>query len=191
MKKYSYLFNVVLLAFAALTGWMVWSSSHKLANKSSSLDKPDGFMTHIEMTQFNKDGKINFILQSPNVSHYPIENSTLMSKPSFTIYSDFGKPPWHITSQHGKATGGTDTVFLWENVVITQQSESKQSTTNMNSEEVYYYPNQRMAETSKDIIMKQPRLEVDATGLKVYFDTGIAKLLSQVKGNYDPTKNSS
>jgi lipopolysaccharide export system protein LptC len=186
MKNRHYLFNLFLLLLAAATGWMIWASSDNSTDEGSSAGKPDGFMTNVDLTQFDKEGHVTFKLTTPRMTHYPADNSSLMTTPQFTVYSktDSAKEPWDIVAKHGKTSNGIDTIFLWDDVIMTQPSNG----TKLSTIEAYYYPNKRMAQTSEGVLMQQPGLAINAKGLTVYFDTGIAQLLSEVRGQYDPAK---
>lgn len=186
MKNNVYLINVLLLVIAAVIGWLSWNTTNlKVMKSPKNTDPVDAYMVNADMTQFTKDGKLNFILNSPRMAHHETSNTTSLTSPKFKIYNDNGIP-WDVTADNGMAYDGIEKINLWDDVDIHGIPDHATKPITLLTSKADYYPNKRFAQTDQPVQIKQTDSEVRATGMKVYFDTSSAQLLSNVRGEYVP-----
>jgi lipopolysaccharide export system protein LptC len=189
MKNRAYLINLVILFIAALSVILFWSDRNFKVKKKLPLHSksPDAFMTNVKVSQFSIDGKLNFILNSPKLTHFNANNSTDITNPHFVILKK-NNDTWNITAKNGQALDGLERILLWDSVKIIGAPQGSPSNIELFTDKATYYPAKYFAETDQDVNIIQNDSNVRATGMEVYFNTNVARLLSNVRGQYDPNQ---
>lgn len=191
MKAYTFILDLFLLCLVALTGWLIWSSS-----KYTSAATPkrqltmDAFVKNVDTIQYTATGQKRYHLASPKVKHYKEDASAHVAQPIFDIYSADGEP-WQITSDYALIIDDGEQINLVDNVVISGLHTKTHKNTRLTTPKATYYPSSNTAESSSDVTINQPGTNIDATGMETFFNEGNIKLLSNVKGSYNPNVNPS
>ena len=200
MKSYSFLTDILLLLLVTITGFLLWDSSQYSSNNSIDTEKDntpdqkqqnhyDAFATGIVGTQHNEKGQKKYKLSAPALKHYKSQDLTLIEQPELYIYNK-GEFPWVVTANQAKAINGLKEITLLKNIQISGIQTQDYKGSILKSSEIHYYPNKNQAITYKPVTIQQPGLLLNATGMEILFDKSNIKLLSQVKGQYDPQTKS-
>lgn len=147
--------------------------------------KPDQFMIGVTATKFGETGALHSRLTSPDIRHYPQDNTALVLQPNITVFQDTS-PPWHITAKRAQASHGLQVIHLYDNVKMHQAAGADNQETTLLTQAMTFYPDRRFAETQKPVTLLQPHNRVDTVGMEVNMADGWVKLLSQARGVYSP-----
>ena len=169
-----------------LSGWSIFlSKKAPITLSQTSPDQPDAFMEDVVAIIMSKEGKPRLKVETPKMFHYAKNDSTEFTKPHVTIYRQ-SPQPWHINANHAKATWGTSEILFWENVIIHHLEDEENPITTMNTSSLTIFPEKKVAETNKEIIVTQPNTMIRAIGMLANWDAGTVKLLSQAREEYVP-----
>lgn len=179
-KRHIILVVIFLLVIVGLWHTIGYDLFHK---KASDKDLPRAIMHNVVVHEYDENGQLADILVSPKIINYAKENTSFLTTPHFTIYSPPG-PPWHITSLHGRATNGVDTVFLWQNVVMQRPASQLHPPAKMLTDHFTFYPHTKKGHTDAFVKMIQPGMVVTAIGAKADLNKNTITLISHTKGIY-------
>jgi lipopolysaccharide export system protein LptC len=186
MKTYTFILDLFLLCLVALTGWLVWSSSQYTEKSAPSDNKTmDVFITNIDTLQYTETGQKKYHLTAPKIKHYLEDASTNVEQPIFDIYTTSGEP-WQVTSELALIIDDGEQIDLINNVEISGLHTETHKNTKLTTSKATYYPSSNTADTDADVTINQPGTNIDATGMEAFFNDGNIKLLSNVKGSYNP-----
>ena len=184
------LFIGVLIIILSYTLWLVQETTGSSTSKNKEDNRPDFFAKNVYATEYDKFGKLSHILQTPYLLHYTYQDTSDLTTPAFTIYSDKdAKQPWHITSKTGKAIHGTTIVDLKGNVIIHQPAGPSNNDVVIHTEALTVYPKQNFAQSNLLVTIDEPGINVSAIGMKVYFKEKRVELLQSARGVYDQSKS--
>lgn len=180
--------TVFMLSAILLGAWMTLSYRGETVIATQTTSLPDAYMEGVTSIVMNKQGKPRMILATPKLTHYAENDTTDLVAPQLTMYRN-SPQPWYITSDHAKATQGTETVDFWDNVNIHHSADNKNPATLIKTTTLTVHPNKQVAETKDDITMVQPSTIVKATGMYADMNTGNINLLSAARGEYVPDES--
>lgn len=176
---------LIVIALTVAGGMVIINTVQPDNTIKPAKHEPDAFMTQLNYQAFNKKGKLQVHLKAPEMSHYPLDNSSQFLKPNVVMYTD-GGIPWHVSADHGRSKQGSKKIYLWGHVVIHQPNRPGLPETTITTSQMTVYPDKQYAETNKDVVITRPGSKTSATGLQADFKTGIFKLLSNSRGHYAP-----
>lgn len=185
MKKLhaAWLFSV-LIAFA-YSGWYFSGSAPvaKLDEKSLS-QEADTIITQLNLRRFDKNGQLVESLTTPEMQHFPNNNTHLLQSPFITIAQE-NQAAWEIRAQQARSIQGGETITFSHEVSVHQnQSEHNQEST-LRTEELIYFPKNKRAISHKAVRFEQPGSIVYANGLDAYLASKQVKLID-ARAHYDP-----
>lgn len=145
----------------------------------------DGYMAQASYTQYDEVGQVHALLYTPQMTHYTQDNTSYFDHPQLTTFSK-KRIPWTVIALQGKAVHDGDQVDLWGGVHIHQAPQPNYPETEITTEAMTVYPHRSYAETHQSITITRPDMHIQAIGMEAYFRAGVFKLLSEVKGSYEP-----
>lgn len=146
----------------------------------------DSSLTELTVMQFNAEGQLSHLLNTPLMQHLPKKNMYFLEKPHL-IVTEANQSPWEIQADKAKARADKR-ITLTNHVVIQQkQSETKQALKLM-TEKITYFPQSKFATTSHPVTIQQAKNQVKAIGMHAYLVDNKIELLSHVRGHYEPPK---
>ncbi|WP_263322173.1 LPS export ABC transporter periplasmic protein LptC [Endozoicomonas sp. Mp262] len=180
------IFLSLLFMLLAMGYWAYDTDLHPGTQKKSTdaRKNADYFLEQANILQYGKGGKLEYQLTSQSISHYPHNDTTLLSLPHMTSYRKTGQ----ITTAHaanGKLLSGNDTLVLWNNVIMNQDKISTGRHTRMNTDYLTLYSDQGMAETDLPVLITSNNSKVRAIGMKTYYEKGQIHLKSRVRGVHE------
>lgn len=146
-------------------------------------DEPDLYMEDATITQYQKDGSLQYQLFSTEIRHFEAAQLTRLVAPSLEMHSP-GKPPWSVSAGHGyirkralPSGGDEEVVFLRENVLLEQRYEDGQRL-KVRSSSMYIYPDRQYAETDQDVMIDTNVGRTQAIGMQGDLQRGLFNLSS-------------
>jgi lipopolysaccharide export system protein LptC len=96
--------------------------------------------------------------------------------------SQANQPDWQIHANLAHATHGGKEITFTGNVIIQQDQKGNQ----LNTEELTYYPDQKLALSPATVQFKQPGSTVHSQGMRAYLDKKYIQLLSKPYATFNP-----
>jgi lipopolysaccharide export system protein LptC len=159
------------------------SISDNRAGKNNE-QTPDAYMLNASYLRTNEQGRQNFVLFSPLITHFKHQDTAFFQKPRIFIFKDDEK--WQVTSKTGKSIHGAATVYLQDDVKIRQLPSSKNIDTLLTTKSLTVFPKKNLVMTNELVSIVQPGLKINSKGLRGDLNMGQIKLLSKARGQYDP-----
>ncbi|KTD25697.1 Uncharacterized protein YrbK clustered with lipopolysaccharide transporters [Legionella lansingensis] len=183
--KHTFWLFCVLIALAC-SGWYFASSADimKLDDKTLS-QSADTIVTNLSIRRFDDKGALVNFLQTPEMQHIPAENTHLLRRPHIVVVQP-GQPEWQISSDHAKAIHGGEQITFINNVVVHQNKGERTQESTMRTEELVYYPKQKLATSKLAVSFEQPGTIVRSQGMKAYLADKKVQLLSRARAIYEP-----
>ena len=180
--------GVIIAIFIGLASWTTLLSLRTPStNTIPTNELPDAFMEGVNALILDKQGKPSMKITAPKLTHFPQDDSTLLTTPHLTLYRK-SPEPWYITSHYAKAYRGLEYVDFWEEVEIHHAAYEDSPATHIKTTTLRVRPEEKVADTNDLITMTQPNIVVKAEGMHADLNTGDIKLLSKARGEYVPDK---
>lgn len=190
MSRNAWLINGLFL-LAIFVSFLAIKKFHLSSDLSATKDNPntpDAYMMNVTYLTTNDQGQRDIIVFSPHVDHYQVGDRNHFQQPVIKLSKD--DQQWIITSKEAKSFNGTNRLVLNKHVVVQQlPSKNKQGTTLL-TESLTAFPKQDLVTTQQRVTIKQPGLNITGVGMKGDLKNGNIQLLSQTKGQYEPSKRS-
>ncbi|PJE80852.1 Lipopolysaccharide export system protein LptC [invertebrate metagenome] len=159
----------------------------KLRQVSPEREHSDYFVTNTAINQYNTIGKLDYQLTANSISHYPFNDSILLTHPHLTSYHKSGQI-MDSRAQYGKLLSGNETLELWDNVVMNQTDLKSAQRIRIDTEFITIYSDKSLAETDQPVTITDPQSKIDAIGMETYYERGEVYLQSQVRGVHEPNR---
>lgn len=144
----------------------------------------DTIIHHLTVQQFDTDGRRIHYLQTPLMRHIPSNNTHQLKTPHIIVIQQ-NQPAWDIQAKNATALYGGKQITFNDNVVVYQKKEGDNQETTLKTEEITYFPNDKLATTHKDITFIQAGNLVQSTGMTAYLAENRVKLLNNARGTYE------
>ncbi len=154
---------------------------------SNKRHDPDAIMENFSATRLNAQGAPRFTMAAKRMQHYPDDDSTAVDLPRLDMLSP-DRPPVHVSARRGLVSSKGEEVLLHDNVEVVREATAEREKLTLRTEYLQVFPDQDLARTDRPVTITDARDVVHATGLEMNNQTRILKLLSQVRGEYVPTR---
>ncbi|WP_330926566.1 LPS export ABC transporter periplasmic protein LptC [Candidatus Sororendozoicomonas aggregata] len=173
---------VLVLGYWAFDGRMPTTIGERTPDNKAH---PDYFLEQVSITHYNKKGRRDYLLTSSNLSHYLEKGTALLSDPYLRDYRD---PDQMVDSKavHGKWLTSTETLILWDDVVLRQDDLKTNRTVRVETNYLTIHTPDRMAETDKPVLITSNGSYTRAVGMQSFYDKGIIYLKNSVRGLHVP-----
>ncbi|KTD66182.1 LPS export ABC transporter periplasmic protein LptC [Legionella spiritensis] len=170
----------------ACSGYYFASSSpvEKLDDKTLS-QTADTIITHLNVRQFDEQGKLINYLKTPELQHVPENDTHLLQSPEIVIAQP-DQPDWEIRSRRAKAVHGGKEITFINDVTVHQQSGEKTQESTLRTNELTYYPQQKLATSALTVTYERPGSIIYSDGMKAWLADKHVKLLSRARATYEP-----
>lgn len=156
----------------------------RLDDKILSLSA-DTIITNLTVRRFDTAGKIVNYLQTPEVQHIPNNNTHFFKSPHMKL-SQADQPAWEISAKQAKAINGGEQITFIHDVIIHQDKSDRTQESTMKTEELSYFPKEKLASTELAVSFEQPGRIVHSEGMRAYLAKKRIQLLSQARATYEP-----
>ena len=180
---------ILVTLLAALTFWlerMVQPAGRALG---ASRHEPDYIVEKLSAVSMGSTGAASYTLTAARMVHYPDDDTTILSSPKFVSYST-AKSPVTIIASEAVVSGNGQHVYFQQDVVVTRAAYGGSSELNVRTDFLHVVPDQNIARTDRTVTITDAATTVTAVGFELNNETRIIKLLSRVRGTYDPAKTS-
>ncbi|MCP5215878.1 MAG: LPS export ABC transporter periplasmic protein LptC [Pseudomonadales bacterium] len=147
--------------------------------------EPDFYLLNAKSVQFDESGKIRYRFNAQRLNHFPEGDYTLIETPDVTLFHNDGTP-WYISARQGRITSGSESIKLWDQVVILRGSQEEPL--KMETRTLTIVPKKDIAKTEQDVVITNRAGRIDATGMIAYIDENRMELLSNVRVRHEPIK---
>lgn len=185
MNSKNAVLSLVLLIALASSWWLMQSffTQRSLVPAQYAAENPDGFMTQVHYTHYDKNGDIQSKLYSPKIIHYNENDKAHLEKPSLTMHT-VDKQTWIITADQGTSLNGSKQINLQDNVKVQRIKDASHINT-LTTTALTAFPDRQFAQTDQAVTIVQPGSIVKAVGMTANLKTGDITLLSQTQGIYN------
>lgn len=171
---------------AALTFWLDRFAQGPARDLiGPSRHDPDFIVEQLTGVHMDKSGAESYSLSAAKMVHYSDDDTTLLASPKLVSYGS-QKATVTITSSEGVVSGKGDHVYFQDDVRITRAAYAGTSDLVMRTAFLHVVPDQQIALTDRFVTLTDDANTVTAVGLEMNNATRIIKLLSEVRGTYDP-----
>ena len=171
---------------AALTFWLDRFAQGPARDLTGpSRHDPDFIVDQLTGVRMDASGAASYSLWAVRMVHYSDDDTTLLASPKLISYGS-PKATVTITSSEGVVSGKGDHVYFQDDVRITRTEYAGASDLVMRTDFLHVVPDQQIALTDRFVTLNDDANVVTAVGLEMNNVTGVIKLLSNVRGTYDP-----
>jgi lipopolysaccharide export system protein LptC len=171
---------------AALTFWLDRFAQGPARDLiGPSRHDPDFIVEKLTGVRMGESGAASYSLSAAKMVHYPDDDTTLLSSPRFVSY-DSPKATVTITASEGVVSAKGDHVYFQDDVRVTRAAHAGSSELVMRTSFLHVVPDQHIAMTDRLVTLSDDANTVTAVGLEMNNATRVIKLLSKVRGTYDP-----
>jgi lipopolysaccharide export system protein LptC len=96
--------------------------------------------------------------------------------------------PLTITSREALVSSNGENVYFRDDVKLTRAAYADHSEMVMRTTYLHVVPEDNVAKTDRPVTITDAATVVEAVGLELNSETRVLKLLSRVRGTYDPNK---
>ena len=132
-------------------------------------------------------GAASYTLSAAKLVHYPDDDTTLLTAPKFVSYAS-PKAAMTVTASEGVVSSKGDHVYFQDDVRVTRAAHDGASELVMRTTFLHVVPDHHIAQTDRAVTLTDDANTVTAVGLEMNSETRVIKLLSNVRGSYDPGK---
>jgi lipopolysaccharide export system protein LptC len=179
---------LLLAALAGLTFWLdrVVQPSPRAADATTRHD-PDYIVENLSAVRTNATGAAAYSLSAARMVHYPDDDTTHLTRPRLVSYRS-ATAPVTITAAEATVSSNGENVYFNEDVKVTRAAYGEHSEMVMRTTFLHVIPDDNVARTDRPVTITDASTVVNAVGLELNSETRVLKLLSRVRGTYDPSK---
>lgn len=195
IKSRSLIILLLALGFGiTVIWWSQGSSTSLLPRLISSVEQPNSYalLQSTQSNHYNQEGKLVYAYKAASMEYFRADISqtserdySLVKQPQLTFFGEAA--PWFIDAKEGKITDQGDTLEVWGQVRVWQETAPGQSTV-LTTDSLTIKPRSQEITTADAVAITSPNGSMAAQGLTVNLDTQILKLHSRVKGTHDPIR---
>jgi lipopolysaccharide export system protein LptC len=149
---------------------------------------PDYIVEGLSAVHMGETGTAHYSLSALKLVHYPDDDSTLLTSPKFVSYGP-SDVTVTITASEGVVSAKGDHVYFQDDVRVTRAAFEGASELVMRTSFLHVAPDHHIAKTDRSVTLTDDVNTVTAEGFEMNNETRVIKLLSNVRGRYDPSRS--
>jgi lipopolysaccharide export system protein LptC len=149
---------------------------------------PDVIVEKLSAVLIGESGAPSYTLAAAKMVHYPDDDTTLLTSPKLVSYGS-PKSTLTVTSSEGVVSAKGDHVYFQDDVRVTRAPYDGTSELVMRTSFLHVVPDHDIALTDRIVTLSDDANTVTAVGLEMNNQTRVIKLLSKVRGTYDPGRS--
>lgn len=171
----------LLTLLAALTFWLERSTQGDSASSNGrNRHDPDFIVAELNMRQFNPDGSLKHALQAKKMLHYTDDDSTVVTDPELTFYSQV--QPARISARLATISQDGKEVKLSDDVRMVRDAADDSAELAVTTAELLVYPDDEFARSAFPVTITQGRSVIVGTGIEIDNREQVLKLMGRVRG---------
>ena len=172
---------------AALTFWLDRVAQPAARGLGASRHEPDYIVDNLSAMRMGETGAASYTLSALKMMHYPDDNVTVLTHPKFVSYQS-AKAPVTIAASQAVVSANGEHVYFQDDVRVTRAADLETSELVVRTAFLHVIPDLNTAKTDRTVTITDAATTVTAVGLELNSGTRVIKLLSNVRGTYDPGK---
>ena len=177
---------MLVALLAALTFWLDQIAQPSGRGTGGSRYDPDYVVEKLTAVSLSQAGAASYTLAAAKMVHYPDGDTTLLTTPRFISYAS-AKAPVTITSSEAVVSANGQHVYFQDDVRVTRAAHESASELVVKTTFLHVIPDDNLAMTDRAVTITDATGTVAAVGLELNNATRVLKLLSNVRGIYDPS----
>lgn len=173
----------LLVMLALLTFWIDQSVKEAGIRNGANLDEPDSIVESFLAVSTDVAGVPRYRLTARKLSHYSGNKLTVLDTPTLTHFHE-KQGEMQISSNSASVTPDGEKVMFTGEVNIQRPATGGMEGMSMQTSYLEIQTEKNEAFTSQPVIIRQPGLQITASGLHLYADTRVLKLKGRVKAQY-------
>lgn len=146
---------------------------------------PDYIVEKLSGVLLGETGAASYSLAAAKMVHYPDDDTTLLTSPKFVSYGT-PKAPVTVIAREGVVSAKGDHVYFQDDVRVTRAAYEDTSELVMRTSFLHVIPDRHIARTDRSVIVSDDANTVTAEGFEMNSETRVIKLLSNVRGTFEP-----
>lgn len=184
-KKTVFFASILILVIVISTILALHLAKKTITPHVNESRNPDFFMNKAVYLELNKDGTVHSQMQAAKLIHYVEKDSCFFDSPNMKMFNGPETQPWYISADKGWGVNGIKTVYLTNNVKISQKGSAKNPDMKIVTAAMTIFPQRKYAETNKPVTITQAGSVMHAGGAQADLKTGVVNLVGKVDGQYD------
>jgi lipopolysaccharide export system protein LptC len=173
---------------AALTLWLDrFAQGPERDLIGPSRHDPDYIVEKLSAVLLGETGAARYSLAAAKMVHYPDDDTTLLTSPRFVSYGS-PKTLLTVTASQGVVSAKGDHVDFQDDVRVTRAAYENASELVMRTSFLQVFPDHHIARTDRPVILSDDANTVTAEGFEMNSETHVIKLLSNVRGTFEPSQ---
>jgi len=150
---------------------------------------PTAVMSGAVASHYDADGSLNYSFEAEHMYHFrevaddgEVRGYTTVDQPRMVMYRE--DSPWNVSARRGRIDDD-ETIELQDDVIVFQQNSDGSKAT-LRTAKLTLEPSQKLAYTTLPVTIDAPHGHIEAIGMKADLGKKTIRLLSKVKGVYEP-----
>lgn len=178
---------VLVGILVALTFWLDRVAQPAPRGPGASRHEPDYIVDNLSAMRMGETGAADYTLAAAKMMHYPDDDTTILTTPKFVSHRA-AQAPVTITASQAVVSADGEHVYFQDNVRVTRAADRESSELVVRTDFLHVVPDLSIARTDRTVTITDAATTVTAVGLELNSETRVIKLLSRVRGSYDPGK---
>lgn len=186
---------ILLASLAALSFWLKEIVESNLTQPNSIKQHiPDSYAYDVSASYFDKNGELNYRLNSPEVKHYPDDDSVVINFPTLYSYKNknnttqsnlYLNAASEITAKYGFVSSQGNVVYIWDNVKFFRPAQGKSLDMNGYTDNLIFISERDFAYTNSKFKVVEGNSWITGKGVELDLKNSYYKILSNVKAYYE------
>lgn len=177
----------MLALLALLTFWIDQSVKQAGSRGSANLSEPDSIVENFLAVSTDATGELRYRLTADKLSHFTNDKLTLLDQPRLTHFHE-KQGEMQISSSRANVTPDGSRVVFSGQVSLLRPAGSAGKELSMRTTQLEILTEKNEAITEQPVLIQQPGLQINATGLHLFADTRVLKLKGRVKAQFQNAK---
>ncbi len=152
-------------------------------NSVKVTEQPDGFIKNATIHSMDKNGKLQYYLQSEHAYYNLQQHATWLEHPHILLYPKQGSP-WKIQADKGWVNKNAEKILFQGETHIKRDQSTQNQAVHIATSDLLIMPKIQIAETSKAITLTTAQIQAQSIGMQANLKTSQYHLLSHTRSRY-------
>lgn len=148
---------------------------------------PDYVVSNFTTTTYDRDGTPLSVLSAVRMVHFPDDDSTELVSPH-VVQSKPQEPRISVRAERGALSGDGEEVFLYDNVVLVREADAQNPQARLTTSFLHIVRDRSLVRTDREVTITEDARSLSGRGMEYNSDSRVFKLLSDVRGRFEPKK---
>ncbi len=147
-------------------------------------DVPDYYSEGLQLRQFNENGKLQSLIKTTRLLHYPDQQEALLQSPELLMFGVAGDI-WKVTSSEGKVSDSSRNFTLYKDVILSLLNKDMQQKVIIKTTELHYNVSDQTLWTDAEVEARSANGNFVSRGLQINIKSEQIILKDKVRMHYD------